>query len=139
MGLGFGLGQGYSDAERVFNPAAIPGFVIASEATPAVSCPARSFAAVRRVLMDSFLPLFPTPLDASRLPTIPTPRTLSQPSPYAAFNPFGKSAPSSPTEVKAAVVSKAKDVKEAVVGKAAEVEKKVEAKVEAKKEEKKLV
>lgn len=28
MGLGFGLGQGYSDAQRIFNPAAIPGFVI---------------------------------------------------------------------------------------------------------------
>lgn len=30
VGLGFGLGQGYSDCERVFNPAAIPGFKIAS-------------------------------------------------------------------------------------------------------------
>ncbi|BGP42664.1 Mitochondrial inner membrane organizing system component [Rhodotorula kratochvilovae] len=28
LGLGFGFGQGYSDCERVFNPAAVPGFKI---------------------------------------------------------------------------------------------------------------
>jgi hypothetical protein len=32
LGLGFGIGQGYSDCERVFNPAAVPGFRIAGEA-----------------------------------------------------------------------------------------------------------
>ncbi|GAA6010847.1 hypothetical protein JCM10207_003957 [Rhodosporidiobolus poonsookiae] len=31
LGLGFGIGQGYSDCERVFNPAAVPGFRIAGE------------------------------------------------------------------------------------------------------------
>lgn len=37
MGLGFGLGGGYSDCERIFNPASIPGFVIvpsSSSTTP---------------------------------------------------------------------------------------------------------
>ncbi|SCV73484.1 BQ2448_7410 [Microbotryum intermedium] len=34
VGLGFGLGQGYSDCERVFNPVAVPGFVIAKDAKP---------------------------------------------------------------------------------------------------------
>ncbi|KAK4046970.1 Mitochondrial inner membrane organizing system component [Microbotryomycetes sp. JL221] len=28
LGLGFGFGQGYSDCERVFNPASVPGFKI---------------------------------------------------------------------------------------------------------------
>lgn len=31
LGLGFGFGQGYSDCERVFNPAAVPGFRIQGE------------------------------------------------------------------------------------------------------------
>ncbi|GAA5901837.1 hypothetical protein JCM5296_002086 [Sporobolomyces johnsonii] len=31
LGLGFGAGQGYSDCERVFNPAAIPGYRIAGQ------------------------------------------------------------------------------------------------------------
>ncbi|SCZ95343.1 BZ3500_MvSof-1268-A1-R1_Chr11-2g03446 [Microbotryum saponariae] len=37
VGLGFGLGQGYSDCERVFNPAAVPGFVIATDGKPEAS------------------------------------------------------------------------------------------------------
>ncbi|KDE02324.1 hypothetical protein MVLG_07107 [Microbotryum lychnidis-dioicae p1A1 Lamole] len=37
VGLGFGLGQGYSDCERVFNPAAVPGFVIAKDGKPQAS------------------------------------------------------------------------------------------------------
>ncbi|TNY21134.1 hypothetical protein DMC30DRAFT_416338 [Rhodotorula diobovata] len=28
LGLGFGAGQGYADCERVFNPAAVPGFKV---------------------------------------------------------------------------------------------------------------
>ncbi|GAA5903620.1 Mic10p [Sporobolomyces salmoneus] len=31
FGLGWGLGQGYSDCQRVFNPAAIPGYRIQGE------------------------------------------------------------------------------------------------------------
>jgi inner membrane organizing system protein 1 len=42
MGIGFGLGQGYSDAERIFNPAAIPGFVIAPAFPSSPSPPAAS-------------------------------------------------------------------------------------------------
>ncbi|KAM0748782.1 DUF543-domain-containing protein [Meredithblackwellia eburnea MCA 4105] len=36
VGIGFGLGQSYSDCERVFNPAAVPGFTIAGQ-TPGSS------------------------------------------------------------------------------------------------------
>lgn len=44
VGLGFGAGQGYSDCERVFNPAAIPGFKIASDPSKPSPSPYANFA-----------------------------------------------------------------------------------------------
>ncbi|KAL8277806.1 hypothetical protein RQP46_009789 [Phenoliferia psychrophenolica] len=43
MGLGFGIGQGYSDCERVFNPAAVPGFVIAGQDPKSATAPYAKF------------------------------------------------------------------------------------------------
>ncbi|KAI5475531.1 DUF543-domain-containing protein [Pseudohyphozyma bogoriensis] len=48
MGLGFGLGQGYSDCERVFNPAAVPGFVVKNGAAPATPAPSPISALIAR-------------------------------------------------------------------------------------------
>lgn len=47
LGLGFGLGQGYADCERVFNPAAVPGFRIEGVEAK-VRFPVFSFTAARR-------------------------------------------------------------------------------------------
>jgi inner membrane organizing system protein 1 len=114
MGLGFGLGQGYSDAERIFNPAAVPGFVIAPAAGAAP-------AAV------SLSPLsFPSLADAHVL----------QASPYSGFNPFS-SAGSDLVTKGSELVRSAKEAAGLAETKVEEAAEKVVEKVETKLEEKK--
>ena len=98
--MGFGAGQGYSDCERVFNPASIPGFVIAPSEGVVVSSP----------------PLLPHP------PSFALTHTQA---PHTSFNPL-----SSASAAWESAKDKVEDAVGLGAAKVEEVENKVEAKVE---------
>ncbi|GAA5862424.1 hypothetical protein JCM3774_002512 [Rhodotorula dairenensis] len=126
LGLGFGIGQGYSDCERVFNPAAIPGFKIqgAEKSSPfQLSSP---FAAVSPSQSSAVRPGPAVPVST---PVAATPTTTQQSVVSQAKGAF-ESAKSKASEVAHKAQDKAEEVKDKVVGAATSVEKKAEAKVD---------
>ncbi|GAA5821782.1 hypothetical protein JCM3770_000142 [Rhodotorula araucariae] len=150
LGLGFGFGQGYSDCERVFNPAAVPGFKIqgAEAASPfKLSAP---FASVVSPSQTSAVPHAPAPLAASK----PAPAPVAAPAPATPSATPAKDAAASISHKVADAVVHAKDkasevaeqakdaaekAKEAVSAKVERAESKVKGEVDALKGDKKWV
>ncbi|GAA5988909.1 hypothetical protein JCM10908_006225 [Rhodotorula pacifica] len=123
LGLGFGIGQGYSECERVFNPAAVPGFKIqgAEKSSPfQLSSP---FAAVSPSQSSA---IRPGPQVPSSTPAAGTTTSSVVNQAKGAF----ESAKSKASEVAHKAQDKAEEVKDKVVGAASSAEKKVENKVD---------
>ncbi|GAA5972401.1 hypothetical protein JCM11641_001827 [Rhodosporidiobolus odoratus] len=117
VGLGFGAGQGYSDCERVFNPAAVPGFKIAGETKASPFSLSSPFTSVVSPSQTSAVP--PTPKPAASLQNI------------------GQSVSSKVADAVAEAKAKASDVASAAQNKAAQAKEVIGekvAKVEAKEE-----
>ncbi|GAA5866635.1 hypothetical protein JCM1840_002414 [Sporobolomyces johnsonii] len=122
LGLGFGAGQGYSDCERVFNPAAIPGYRIAGQDKAA------------------------SPFTLSSPFSSVSPSQSSAPSPSPAVESVSvkvqdavSSAKSKASDAASAAQEKASEVVDQAKDKAAAVEVKAEKKVDELKEGKKWV
>ncbi|GAA5929491.1 Mic10p [Sporobolomyces koalae] len=119
LGLGFGFGQGYSDCERVFNPAAIPGYRIHGEADKAAS----------PFTLNRSTSSAPAAAEASKKLESATQQTKSKVSELV------QQAKVKASEAAAKVEDKAEQVKDKVI----KGEKKVEAKVDDLKDGKKWV
>ncbi|GAA5910196.1 hypothetical protein JCM6882_001769 [Rhodosporidiobolus microsporus] len=117
LGLGFGIGQGYSDCERVFNPAAVPGFRIAGEAKASPFTLSSPFSVV-------------SPNQTSAVPPSPAP---SAPSPSAAASSAAQSVSSKVADAVAEAKSKASDVATKAQEKVSEASQAIGAKVDEKK------
>ncbi|BGO94421.1 hypothetical protein NBRC10512_003795 [Rhodotorula toruloides] len=136
LGLGFGFGQGYSDCERVFNPAAVPGFKIqgVKEASPfQLSSP---FASVVSPSQTSAVPPAPAPSPPSASPS-PASSAASHISDKVSH--IVHDAKSKASDVAAAAQQKASEVREVIGDKVDRAEKKAEGKVDALKGDKKWV
>ncbi|BGP19234.1 hypothetical protein JCM10213_007031 [Rhodosporidiobolus nylandii] len=113
LGLGFGAGQGYSDCERVFNPAAVPGFKIAGEAKASpftLSSP------------------FTTAVSPSQSSAVPAP--APSPKPAAAVSAAAESVQSKVADAVAEAKQKASQVASAAQTKAAEAKEVIGEKVQ---------
>ncbi|GAA5853814.1 hypothetical protein JCM8547_007459 [Rhodosporidiobolus lusitaniae] len=122
LGLGFGIGQGYADAERVFNPAAVPGFKIAEETK------ASPF-----TLHSPFTPAASVPSPSSPAPSVPAPSPASSspaPSPSPVV-PAAKSAASSISSKVSEAVAEAKQKASSHADVAVEKSEEIGAKVKA--------
>ncbi|GAA5821702.1 hypothetical protein JCM11251_000982 [Rhodosporidiobolus azoricus] len=127
LGLGFGIGQGYSDCERVFNPAAVPGFRVAGETKASPFTLQSPFSVV-------------SPNQTSAVP--PSPAPVSTPSPSAAASSAASSASAAAKSVSSKVADavaeakhKASDVASKAQEKVTEASQAIGAKVEQKQQE----
>ncbi|BGP50844.1 Mitochondrial inner membrane organizing system component [Rhodotorula kratochvilovae] len=147
LGLGFGFGQGYSDCERVFNPAAVPGFKIQGAEAASPFKLSSQFASVVSPSQTSAVPHAPASLR-------PAPAAPAAPAAAAPSATPAKDAAASISHKVADAVAHAKDkasevaeqaketaekAKEAVGIKVERAETKVKGEVEALKGDKKWV
>ncbi|GAA5972172.1 hypothetical protein JCM21900_003694 [Sporobolomyces salmonicolor] len=129
LGLGFGAGQGYSDCERVFNPAAVPGYRIAGQekaASPfSLSSP---FSSVSPSQSSSAPAPAPSPSPSS--PPSPSPARSAVESTSVKVQDAVSSAKSKASDAASAAQEKASEVVDQGKSKAGEVEVKAEKKVD---------
>ncbi|GAA6033159.1 hypothetical protein JCM8097_002974 [Rhodosporidiobolus ruineniae] len=125
LGLGFGIGQGYSDCERVFNPAAVPGFKIAGEQTASPFTLSSPFTSVVSPSQTSAVP-----------PAAPSPAPSASPSLSSAAQSVQSKVAAAVTEAKQkasdlaqAGQEKAAQAKSVIGDKVGQVEKKTEEEV----------
>ncbi|GAA5996012.1 Mic10p [Rhodotorula paludigena] len=134
LGLGFGFGQGYSDCERVFNPAAVPGFKVAGvkEASPfKLSTPFTSVVSPSQTSAVPPSPAAPAPSSSSPAPAAATIK--------AKVADAVSEAKAKASDLAGQAQTKASEVKKDLGAKTAEAEKKVDGAVDAVKGDKKWV
>ncbi|GAA5929000.1 hypothetical protein JCM1841_005606 [Sporobolomyces salmonicolor] len=123
LGLGFGAGQGYSDCERVFNPAAVPGYRIAGQEK----------AASPFSLSSPFSSVSPSQSSSAPAPSpspSPSPSRAAVESTSVKVQDAVSSAKSKASDAASAAQEKASEVVGQGKGKAGEVEVKAEEKVD---------
>ncbi|POY76276.1 hypothetical protein BMF94_0471 [Rhodotorula taiwanensis] len=132
LGLGFGIGQGYADCERVFNPAAVPGFKVQGQEKASPFQLSSPFAAVSPSQSSA---VRPGPQVPASTPAAGTTTNSVVQQAKGAFD----QAKSKAAAVAHKAQDKAEEVKDKVVGAASHAEKKAEQKVDELKGDKKWV